>query len=146
KGIAQKPALYADYALTLLKNGKLQDAEAIGREVIALLEAEPDKLDVLDTGRCRRIYGEVLIALGKRDEAKRFTEGTIARQLEQLGPTHPETQASLSAYVDLLEAMGLLREALEVHRELLEIDQKLGREEDLGYFWRQAKAANLLLV
>ena len=144
KGIADNPKLYADYALALLKSGDAAGAEVIQRQVYELLEGHPDAGEGVDTPRSLRTYGEILVALGRRDEAKNHFERAIGLQRERLGRTHPDTQDTLLRYAELLEATGDSRGALQQHRALQEIDRQLHRLDGASSLRRRVKMAALL--
>jgi serine/threonine protein kinase/tetratricopeptide (TPR) repeat protein len=144
--LADNVGLYHGYATVLFENGKLEEAEGVERPIIELIQTVPDRLDVSLAGRCRLTYARILIARGKLAGARKFFESAVSHQREELGRTHPDTEQTLALYADLLEATGQYQEALETHRELLEIDRRLDREEDWSYLWRGGKIANLQLA
>ncbi|MFU7529058.1 hypothetical protein [Qipengyuania sp. ASV99] len=70
-----------------------------------------------------RLRSEVLLALGRIDDAEREILGTISQQSRVLNPDHPQTQVSELVWLEILAAKGerdtALAEIGRVHDALL---------------------------
>ena len=139
------PSLRNNFALLLYQHGKLEEAEAIERD---LFERSKDASlgfsNTVDTARFRRVFAWILEQEDKLLEAKTVLFALLDYQRRRLGDTHPDTLGTISDCADVLERLGEYREALAFHRELLAVDRAKGRDEAEGYAWRLYKTGSLL--
>jgi tetratricopeptide (TPR) repeat protein len=133
-----------NYALVLLSQGRLEEAEEVQQEVIKTLDLSPD-FRVVDAGRSRYIYAVILRARGKKAQAKALYQTALSFQREKLGRTHSDTVGTLADYEALLEEMGEYREALASAQEILEVSRLRGRENEPSHFYGLTKVAHLLM-
>ena len=131
-----------NYAHVLFGQGKLEEAEEVQKEVIKAVDEDPH-LNVVNAGRARRLYAEILRARGKNAEAKALYEKALAFQQEKLGRTHSDTVGTLIQYEGFLEGIGDYREALATAQEILEVGRIRGRDNDASYFYGLTVVAGL---
>lgn len=99
--------------------GNYTDAERIGRDVLARVEAvpEPHSTEVV---RAKNGLGGTLMALGRYEEARTLLEEAAAESAEHLGASVPRT---LSVRSNLAIAVGLegrYADAHQMHRDVFE--------------------------
>jgi tetratricopeptide (TPR) repeat protein len=85
-----------------------------------------------------------LAALGKRADALKLQEETLALRKAHLGPDHPDTLASMSNLANSYAAVGRHEDALKLHEEALALMKaKLGPDHPTTLLCMHATAADL---
>jgi tetratricopeptide (TPR) repeat protein len=109
----------------LAAQGKLAEAEATFREVLAIQRKEPDR-DNLGTAETLRFLGGTLRQAGKLAEAEGTLRDAAALHRKLSNPQRsPYLAWTLEQLAAVLEAQGRLAEAEDLFRECLAIKSKV---------------------
>ena len=105
-------------AMLLMKRGRLGDAlvefDELDAQVRARLGADHPFSAIFASNR-----GECLLALGRRDEARRVLEGSLARLEARFGASHERTRTAAQRLAKTYDKLGMKREADELRARLL---------------------------
>lgn len=116
----------AELGLVFLMSGRLDEAEALLRSSLALIETGVD-----DSGRGAAMYNlaTVLTAQGRYAEAEHFLRECLAIDEAKLGREHPDYGASLGSLAVVLAEQGRYVEAERLLSDALGVKEKaVGRE------------------
>ncbi|KAG8814992.1 hypothetical protein FRC17_000902, partial [Serendipita sp. 399] len=108
----------ANLAATLRDCGQLEEAEKMGREVLAL------RLEMLGEKHPHTVWAMANLAVtlwsrGQLEEAEKMEREVLALRLEILGEKHPDTVWAMDNLAATLQNRGQLEEAEKMQREVL---------------------------
>ncbi len=108
-------AAEAQLATLLVGRGRYVEAEALFRGALAGLSSDAPEILSVKEG-----YAQLLLVLGRADEAEPLVREALAVHREHSGPRHPRTLRMLALLASLLAQRGAAGEAVVLDRELAE--------------------------
>ncbi|RYP29542.1 hypothetical protein DL767_006670 [Monosporascus sp. MG133] len=110
-----------------LKLGKLENTEQSAREAFQIRSSLLGST-AKDTVRCQAHLARVLWALGKYQEARGLADGAFTA-FQARDPKSPGTLGSMDILALVLDSLGEYEEAEQIHRQTLELRQKVPGKE-----------------
>ncbi|HKQ62507.1 MAG TPA: serine/threonine-protein kinase [Candidatus Polarisedimenticolaceae bacterium] len=121
---ARTQATKLELAEVFYKAEKLDEAEALAREVQTALDADP-KSDATDAALARLHIGQVLAARGKHDEAEAALRDAVARLTAAEGPDGRNALQARLDLASLLSERGKYDDAERLYRGALEVQRRV---------------------